>query len=191
MSTKINAKTPKKKSPAKAKVAEDPSSRKRKKVVPKDETLCILRIRGAHGMKRTIMNTLNLLHLTRVNHATIVRSNASIRGMLQKAKDYIAFGPISTDSIKALLKKRALLMGNKPLTSDHIRHSTVYKSIDDLAKAIFDGKIKLKEVKDLKPIFRLNPPIGGYKRSIKKPINSGGVLGNVGDKINLYIKKMV
>ena len=61
----------------------------------------------------------------------------------------------------------------------------------DLAKAIHDGKIKLKEIKDLKPVFRLHPPIGGFKGGIKKPIGAGGALGNVGIKINNYLKRMI
>ncbi len=155
------------------------------------ETVCLIRIRGAHGMNRKIMNTLHLLNLPKVNNATIVRTNSSIRGMLQKAKDYIAFGPISQESILNLLKKRAILTGQKPLTDDHVRFATVYDSINDLAKAIYEGKIKLQEIEGLKPMFRLHPPRGGFPGSIKKAFNAGGSLGNVGEKINLFLKKMI
>ena len=165
-------------------------SKKDKKPIV-EETVCIIRIRGAHGMNRKILNTLHLMNLYSVNSCTLLRTDSSTRGMMQKAKDYIAYGPVSEESLKKLLTKRALLRGSKPLTDDHIRHSTVYKSIDGLAKALHEGKIKLKEVKDLKPVFRLHPPIGGFKGSIKKPIGAGGALGNVGDKINVYLKKMI
>ena len=162
-----------------------------KKENPKPvETYCLIRIRGAHGMNRKIMNTLNLLNLPKVNHATIVRTTPSIRGMIQKVKDYIAYGPISEESIYNLLNKRALLMGQKPLTDDHVRFATVYESVKDLSKAIHDGKIKIQEIKDLKPVFRLHPPRGGYPGSIKKSYQAGGALGNLGDKINIYLKKM-
>ncbi len=154
-------------------------------------TLCVLRVRGAHGMKRTIQRTLHLMNLYSVNSATILRSTPIVRGMLQKAKDYISFGPISEEYLKKMLKKRARLTGNKMLTDAHVRRTTVYKSVDGLAKAIYQGKIQLKEVKDLKPVFRLHPPIGGYPGSIKKPVGAGGTLGNVGAKINLYLKKMI
>jgi len=156
-----------------------------------EQTICVIRIRGAHGMNRRILYTLQLMNLHSVNSATLLRSTPSTRGMLQKAKDYIAFGPINEETIKSLLKKRAILTGNKPLTDNHIRFSTVYKSVDDLANALHEGKIQLREIKDLKPVFRLHPPVGGYRGSVKKAIHSGGVLGNVGDKINLYLKKMI
>ncbi len=156
-----------------------------------EKTICIIRIRGSPGMRRTILNTLTLFNLHHVNHATLVRSNPSVLGMLQKAKDYIAYGTISTEMIGNLLKKRGLLVGNKPLTDNHVKFATDFDSIDNLAKGIFDGKIKMRDVKDLKPIFRLHPPIGGFHKSIKKNVNAGGMLGNHGEKIDLLIKKML
>jgi large subunit ribosomal protein L30 len=157
----------------------------------KESTICVVRIRGAHGMNRKIQYTLHLFNLYSVNHATLVRSTPSVLGMLQKTKDYIAFGEVDVESIKKLLHKRALLTGSKPLTDEHVRQNTVYKTVDGLAKALYDGKISLKEVKDLKPVFRLHPPRGGFRGSIKKSIGAGGVLGNVKDKINVYLDRMV
>ncbi len=155
------------------------------------EPLCIIRIRGAPGMKRKILHTLKLLNLHKQNHCTIVQDNSSVRGMLQKAKDYIAFGNPSKEMIEKLLEKRARLVGNKPLTENHIRYTTVYKSIGDLASAIYEGRIQIKEVQDLKPVFRLHPPRGGYPGTVKKSITAGGALGNVGEKINRYLDKMI
>lgn len=181
MSSKANT-------PTKTKV-KSTSSEKAK--IPEEETYCIIRIRGAHGMNRKILHTLHLLNLHRVNSATLVKTTPSVRGMIQKVKDYVAYGPISADNVKRLLEKRALLEGNKPLTDQFVRTNTVYKSVADLAKAIHKGKITLKEIKGLKPVFRLHPPIGGYPGSIKKPIGAGGSLGKVGDKINIYLRKMI
>ena len=176
----------------KDKIKELPNvSLKRNQEQVEEITLCVLRVRGAHGMRRTIQRTLHLMNLYSVNSATILRSTPIIRGMLQKSKDYISFGPVSEEYLKKMLKKRARLSGNKLLTDAHVRRTTVYKSVDALAKAIYQGKIQLKEVKDLKPVFRLHPPIGGYPGSIKKAVGAGGTLGNVGDKINIYLKKMI
>jgi len=200
----MSTKTPSKRTIAKKTTASIPKAEKtekssltvkiagdKKESNESSELICVLRVRGAHGMRRTILQTLHLLKLYRVNHVTLIQNNPSVKGMLQKAKDYIAFGPVSLDTLKKLLKKRALLNGNKPLSDTHIVNETTYKSVDDLAKGLFEGKIKFKEIKDLKPIFRLHPPIGGYKGSIKKAANAGGVLGNVGEKINDYVKKMI
>jgi len=189
---KTTAKKATKTAVKKDKIEELPNvSLKRNQEQVEEITLCVLRVRGAHGMRRTIQRTLHLMNLYSVNSATILRSTPIIRGMLQKSKDYISFGPISEEYLKKMLKKRARLSGNKFLTDAHVRRTTVYKSIDDLAKAIYKGKIQLKEVKDLKPVFRLHPPIGGYPGSIKKAVGAGGTLGNVGSKINIYLKKMI
>ncbi|MHA1521982.1 MAG: 50S ribosomal protein L30 [Promethearchaeota archaeon] len=146
--------------------SKSPSGKKDVKV--EEETLCIIRIRGAHGMNRKIQRTLHLLNLYRTNSATLVRTTSSTRGMIQKAKDYIAYGPISSENIKKMLDKRGLLVGNKPINDNFVRTNTVYKSVGDLAKALHQGKIVLNEITGLKPVFRLHPPIGGYPGSIKK-----------------------
>lgn len=170
---------------------EAPKDKKKDAAEEKESTICVVRIRGAHGMNRKILYTLHLFNLYSVNHATLVRSKPSTMGMLQKTKDYVAFGEVNVDSIKKLLHKRALLTGSKPLTDEHVRQNTVYKSVDALAKALHEGKITLKEVKDLKPVFRLHPPRGGFRGSIKKAYNAGGVLGNVKENINVYLDRMV
>jgi large subunit ribosomal protein L30 len=188
------AKTVKKEEPVKKAVkAEKVEAKKEeaKKEEVAEQTILVIRIRGSPGMRRTIMNTLQLMNLHKVNHATILRTNASTIGMLHKAKDYIAWGTISAESIGKLLKKRGLLTGNKPITDGHVQFATNFDSIDNLANGIFEGKIRLREVKDLKPIFRLHPPIGGYHKSIKQAVNAGGILGNQGENINNILKKML
>ena len=49
----------------------------KKDVKEEEETICIIRIRGAHGMNRKILHTLHLLNLYRTNSATLVRTNSS------------------------------------------------------------------------------------------------------------------
>lgn len=168
-----------------------PASSKEITKKPVEQTICIVRIRGSPGMRRTILNTLQLFNLHKVHHATLVRSTPSVLGMLQKAKDYIAYGPISFDILKKMLKKRALLIGNKPLTDAHVKITTNFDSIDNLANGLIEGKVKIRDVKNLKPIFRLHPPIGGFPGSIKWSAKAGGVLGNLGDNINALLKKML
>ncbi|MHA1512060.1 MAG: uL30 family ribosomal protein, partial [Promethearchaeota archaeon] len=57
-------------------------SLKRNQEQVEEITLCVLRVRGAHGMRRTIQRTLHLMNLYSVNSATILRSTPIIRGML-------------------------------------------------------------------------------------------------------------
>ena len=49
----------------------------------------VIRVRGIPDVNRDIAHTMDLLGLNRVNHAVVVPETDSIKGMLQKAKDYV------------------------------------------------------------------------------------------------------
>jgi large subunit ribosomal protein L30 len=186
--TKSEEKTPKKiESGSSSKIKVTPSVQKEERA----KAICIIRVRSAHGMRHSIMDTLKLLNLHNVNHAIVISPSPSVLGMIQKAKDYIAYGFVDAEILSKMLKKRGLLLGNKPLTDSHVKFATEYDSIDSLAKAIIENKIKIRDVRGLKPVFRLHPPRGGFHGTIKKPITAGGVLGNHGDNIKTLIQKMI
>ena len=152
-----------------------------------------VRIRGAPGMKGKILDTLSMLRMNKVNHGVLIWGEKSFMGMLNKCKDYIAYGEIDEKTLVRLLRVRGKVEGNKVLTDEHIKNLTDYKDIKEFAKALLDGKLKYRE-KDLykiKPIFRLHPPRKGHRGSIKKHHGEGGTLGNVRDYINVIINKML
>ena len=60
----------------------------------------------------------------------------------------------------------------------------------ELSEAIVDSKIKYREIPDIKPLFRLNPPKGGYE-GIKRSFTNGGALGYRGKDINKLIGRMI
>ncbi|MFX0072598.1 MAG: 50S ribosomal protein L30 [Candidatus Hermodarchaeota archaeon] len=157
------------------------------------ELFFAVRIRGAPGMKREILDTLKMLRMHKINHGVLIWSEKSLSGMLKKCKDYIAYGTIDEKTLVRLLRVRGRVEGNKPLTDEHIKNLTDYKTIKDFAKALLEGKIKYRErdVYKLKPVFRLHPPRKGHRGSIKKHYGEGGQLGNVGPYINELIHKMI
>ncbi|MFX1392545.1 MAG: 50S ribosomal protein L30 [Promethearchaeota archaeon] len=153
----------------------------------------VVRIRGALGMKRKILDTLQMLRMHKVNHGVLLWAEKSYWGMLNKCKDYIAYGEIDEKTLIRLLRVRGRIEGNKLLTDEHIKNLTEYKNIKDFAKALLNGKIQYREkdVYKLKPVFRLHPPRKGHRGSIKKHYTEGGTLGNVGEYINVIIHKMI
>ncbi|MFX1237743.1 MAG: 50S ribosomal protein L30 [Promethearchaeota archaeon] len=156
--------------------------------------LCFaVRIRGAPGMNRKILDTLKMLRMHKVNHGILVWTEPSFRGMLNKCKDYIAFGEIDEKTLMRLLRARGKIEGNKPLTEEHIKNLTKYKSMKDFAQGLLKGEIQYKEkdIYKIKPVFRLHPPRRGHHGGIKKHYGEGGVLGNVGVYINEIIHKMI
>jgi large subunit ribosomal protein L30 len=60
-----------------------------------------------------------------------------------------------------------------------------------LAQALLEEKVKLKDLKIIKPVFRLHPPKKGFKRSVKKMFNDGGELGYRGPEINELLLRMI
>jgi large subunit ribosomal protein L30 len=152
-----------------------------------------VRIRGAPGMNRKILNTLKMLRMHKVNHGVLVLGVKSYLGMLNKCKDYIAFGEIKETTLVRLLRVRGRIEGNKPLTDDHIKNLTNYNNIKAFAKGLLKGEIQYrdKDIYKLKPVFRLHPPRKGHRGTIKKHYGEGGTLGYVKEYINVIILKMM
>ncbi|ADI32511.1 50S ribosomal protein L30 [Staphylothermus hellenicus] len=156
----------------------------------------IIRIRGRLDVPRDVDYTLKLLRLHKKFHMVIYPSDQpGLKGMLQKAKDWITWGEINYETLVELLRKRGRTLGNKPLTDEfvdkYLSKYGIYGGIQGLAKALFEGKIKLHKLEIIKPVFRLHPPRGGFKRSTKRPFNDGGELGYRGKSINELIKRML
>jgi large subunit ribosomal protein L30 len=74
-----------------------------------------------------------------------------------------------------------------------VKDFVTYGEIDDETLTILTEKRGIKDSEgNLKPVFSLAPPVGGFERKgIKKPFTVGGVLGNRREKINNLIQKMI
>lgn len=138
-----------------------------------------VRIRGTVGVKKDIKETMKLLRLSKPNHCVIIPETGTSLGMIKKIKDYIAFGKINEKTLKALIESRGRYSNNKNVDK---------KDVDKILKLVNEGKIKDTKIKNL---FRLHPPLKGFKRSTKKGFNQKGILGDNKDKINDLIMKMI
>jgi len=152
-----------------------------------------VRIRGAPGMKRKIIDTLKMLRMHKLNHGVLIWGTKSYKGMLGKCKDYIAYGEIDDKTLIRLLRVRGRVEGNAQLTEEHLKNLTTYKTFKEFSKALLNGEIQYreKEIFKIKPVFRLHPPRKGHKGTIKKHFGEGGALGYVGPYINELIHKML
>lgn len=149
-----------------------------------------VRIRGMSDISQEIKDTLSMLRLTRNCHATLLDDRPAYNGMLQKSKDCLTWGEVSQENIALLLKKRGRLVGDKKLTDEYAKELG-YKSLNDLAKAIFNMEVDLSSLPKVKTVFRLRPPKKGFKGKIKRGYGAGGELGYRGDTINDLLKRMV
>ena len=140
-----------------------------KKNLLMNKLVAVVRIRGRVNVRGDITETLKRLNLKRVSNCTLIKVTDSYDGMLDKCKDYIAYGEIDEPTLSKLLE----------------RHKA--EGLD--AKGMISGKFDAKALKEHVP-FRLHPPRHGY-RSTKLAFSQGGSLGYMGAEINKLIVRMV
>ena len=87
-----------------------------------------------------------------------------------------------------LLRKRGRLVGDKRLTDEYAKE-TGYKSLDELAEAIYEAKVEFNRLPGIKPVFRLHPPSKGFKGKVKRSYTTEGVTRYRGGNTNNLIKK--
>jgi large subunit ribosomal protein L30 len=152
--------------------------------------LAVIRIRGTTGIRPAAAKTAELMRLNRINHMVLVEDNDVNRGMLQKVKDYVTWGEVDDATVEMILKYRAQLKGHNPLMEEELKDISGYETFKDLASAINQGKMKFKDIRDIVPVVRLNPPKGGYE-AVRKPVGQGGSAGYRGKDINRLILAML
>lgn len=149
-----------------------------------------VRIRGHVNVHPKIKKTLELLNLTRANHCVLLPENKSMKGMLQVAKDYVTWGEVTDETITKLLEKRGKGPGDNTLTEQFLQNVSSYKSFQALAKDIAADKVQLTEIPEVKPVFRLHPPVKGFE-GIKRSFVNNGALGYRSKEINTLINRML
>ena len=126
-----------------------------------DRMIAVILIRGTTGARHDVVLTLKSLNLLRKNVCIVRKDSDSLRGMLLRAKDFITWGEIDSETYRDLTEKR----GKKDADSK-----------DNSLKQYFR----------LNP-----PRSGFGRKGIKRAYSIGGGLGNRGKDINNLIKRML
>ncbi len=152
----------------------------------------VVRARSDVKVERSIRETMGYMNLTKVNHAVIIPDNPQYLGMLQKAKDYITWGEADAGMIERMLSERGRMVGDAPLTDAIVAEHTSHANIAEFAAAIANGEATMKDIPDLKRVFRLHPPRGtnGWG-GIKRAYTVGGALGSRGNDIGALVERMI
>lgn len=143
----------------------------------KDNKLTVvIRIEGMVKVNKDIAETLERLRLKRKYSAVLIDvENKSVKGMLEKVKNAVAFGNIGKKTLIKLIEERGQIVNkNKKIDPE--------KVADELLKG------KLLSDFGFKPFFRLHPPRKGIKSKLQYP---KGVLGNNKNDINKLIERML
>jgi len=152
--------------------------------------ICVVRVRGTISASRDVRETLQMLHLTRNNYAVLIDDRPPFLGMLKTAQNFITWGEASKETVHMLIRERGKLIGNKKLTDEYAQIAG-FKSLTELAEAIFNCGVEYRKLLNVQPVFKLHPPTKGFKGKIKKGYGTGGELGYRKEKINELIKRMV
>ena len=153
-------------------------------------TYAVIRVRGQPDVNKDIEYTMNILGLTRVNHCVVVPENDVMKGMLQKAKDYITWGEVNEATLADMIRVRGRLAGDEMIDDAFLAANSDFKTADEMAKAIINDGYKMKDIDGVKPVFRLHPPLTGYEGN-KRSYKNGGALGYRGEAINDLIARML
>ncbi len=149
----------------------------------------IIRLRGSVNTKPEIKDTLKMLRLNQINHCVVVPDTPNYKGMIQKVKDYVAYGTINADTLALILENRGRIVGGDRLTDEYVAQNSGFKSIREFAEALVSGRAAMSDVSGLNPVFRMHPPRKGHA-GLKRTFQQGGALGNYGEDISLLVEKM-
>ena len=149
----------------------------------------VIRIKGQADVPHWANTTLNLLKLEKKYRAIILPVKENTEGMLRKVQHFVSWQEIDLPTTKELLDKKGRRAGYKKITSEDISKAG-FKTIDELATSLSEGKKSMTKLKSLKPWFALSPPRHGFKRSTKRLYGQKGILGH-NKELTTLVRRMM
>ena len=149
----------------------------------------VIRIKGQADVPHWANTTLNLLKLEKKYRAIILPVKENTEGMLRKIQHFISWQEVDLPTTKELLDKKGRRAGYKKITAEDISEAG-FKTIDELATSLSEGKTSMTKLKPLKPWFALSPPRKGFKRSTKRVYGQKGILGH-NKELTTLVKRMM
>jgi large subunit ribosomal protein L30 len=136
----------------------------------------LVQLRGEVNQAGDVEDTLEMLNLGRVNHATLVPETDAYEGMVTKVNDWVAHGEPTAETVATLLRRRAEpAEGSADVDDEWVADTTEYDDVEALAAALVDEETTLQDA-GLSPTLRLHPPRGGHD-GVKHPTKESGQLG--------------
>jgi len=149
----------------------------------------VIRIKGQADVPYWANTTLRLLKLEKKYRAIILPVKENTDGMLKKIQQFVSWQEVDLPTTKELLDKKGRRSGYKKITPEDISKAG-FKTINELAVSLSEGKISMTKIKPLKPWFALSPPRQGFKRSTKRLYGQKGILGH-NKELTALVKRMM
>ena len=144
---------------------------------------------GQINSSAPVRKALYELCVSRNFSASVVADDAPTVGMLRLCKDYVAWCPVNEELLSELLKKRGMVSATRTLDAATLKELG-YKRHEDLAAKMVKDQTRLSAVNGVLPYFRLAPPKGGFKLSLRRQATERGLLGS-NPKLDATVRRMI
>ena len=151
--------------------------------------LLVVNVHGQINSSAPVRKALNELWVSKKFSASVVTDDPPTVGMLRLCKDYLAWCPVEEELLSDLLKKRGMVSAARPLDAVTLK-DLGYKRHEGLAAKMVKDQIRLSAVKGVLPYFRLAPPKGGFKVSLRRQATERGLLGS-NPKLDATVRRMI
>jgi large subunit ribosomal protein L30 len=151
--------------------------------------LLVVNLHGSINSSAPVRKALNELWVAKKFSASIVADDAPTVGMLRLCKDYVAWTPLEEGLLTELLAKRGMVSAAKALDQATLKELG-FKKAEDLAAKMLKDQTRLSAVEGILPYFRLAPPRGGFKRSLRRQFTEKGLLGS-NPKLDEIVRRMI
>jgi large subunit ribosomal protein L30 len=151
--------------------------------------ILVVNLHGMINSSAPVRKALNELWVAKKFSASVVPDDAATVGMLKLCKDYVAWAPVEEDLLSDLLKKRGRVSASRTLDAASLKELG-YKKHEDLAAKMMEEQMRLSAVKGVLPYFRLAPPKGGFRMSLRRQSTERGLLGN-NPKLEEIVRRMI
>jgi len=151
--------------------------------------LLVLNVHGRINSSAPVRKALAELKVERKFTASVVPDDDATKGMLRLCKEYLAWSELDKELLTELLKKRGMASETRKLDKEALA-SIGYKKHEELATKMIKDEVRLSSVSGIRPFFRLSPPRGGFKSSLRRQATDKGTLG-LNPKLGDIVRRMV
>jgi len=151
--------------------------------------LLVVNLHGQINSSVPVRKALNELWIAKKFSASVVTDDPPTLGMLRLCKDYVAWCPVDEGLLTDLLRKRGMVSGTRSLDAASLKELGCKKH-EDLAAKMVKDQVRLSALNGVLPYFRLAPPKGGFKMSLRRQATERGLLGN-NPKLDAIVRRMI
>jgi large subunit ribosomal protein L30 len=151
--------------------------------------ILVVNLHGTINSPAPVRKALTELWVAKKFSASVVGDDAPTVGMLRLCKDYITWSPIEEGLLTDLLSKRGMVSTSRSLDQGALKVMG-FKNHGDLAAKMVKDQLRLSAVEGVLPYFRLAPPKGGFRRSLRRQTTEKGLLG-ANPKLEEIVRRMI